>query len=131
MVGNEMDYGPIGRTRSVGITILLSIVTFGIWTYIWTYWNGEELRNHNRTGAGGVVHLIVVIIIYPVTMFMLANEVETMYRDRGEMPPISTLWGLWFLLPLIGNIIWYVRIQNALNEFWMARGAPEPAGAVG
>ena len=64
-------------------------------------------------------------------MFMLANEVETMYRDRGEEPPITTLWGLWFLLPLIGNIIWYVRIQNSINDFWVARGANEPTSAVG
>ena len=121
----------IGRTRAVGLTILLTFVTFGIWAYIWTYWNGEELRTHNRTGAGGVVHLIIGIVIYPVTMFMLANEVETMYRDRDEEPPITTLWGLWFLLPLIGNIIWYVRIQNSINDFWVARGANEPTSAVG
>jgi hypothetical protein len=130
MTGNEMDYGPIGKPRSIGMTIFLSIITFTIWTYIWSYWNGEELRKHNRAGAGGVVYLILVIIIYPVVMFMMADEVQRMYEERGETSPITTLWGLWFLLPLIGNIIWYVRIQNALNDFWMDRGAPAPTGAV-
>jgi hypothetical protein len=61
-------------------------------------------------------------------MFLMANEVEQMYREAGEEPKITTLWGLWFLLPLIGNIIWYVRIQNAINEFWQARGGTTSPG---
>jgi hypothetical protein len=59
----------------------------------------------------------------PVTMFLMAGEVEKMYREEGKEPPITTLWGLWFLLPIIGNIIWYVTIQKALNEQWAAGGA--------
>jgi len=119
---------PIGKPRSVGLTILVSIVTFGIWTWVWSYWNGEELKLHRHDGLGGVVYLIITIFIAPVTMLLMANEVEQMYRDVDEEPKITTLWGLWFLLPLIGNIIWYVRIQNAINEFWQARGATMSPG---
>ncbi len=60
--------------------------------------------------------------------FHWANEVEKMYGEAGEPPRITTMWGLWFLLPLIGQIIWYVRIQNALNEFWQARGGSTSPG---
>lgn len=126
-----MEYGPVGKTRPVGMTILLSIVTFSIWTIIWSYWNGEELRAYNRTGAGGVAYGLITFVVYPVTMFMMANEVEVMYREQGEQPPITTLWGLWFLLPIIGNIIWYAQIQNAINDFWMARGASAPSSVTG
>ena len=119
---------PIGTPRSVGFTILVSIVTFGIWTWVWSYMNGEELRTYRRTGLGGIGYLLLTIFISPVTMFLLANEVENMYREAGEEPQITTLWGLWFLLPLIGNIIWYVRIQNAINHFWQARGGSMTPG---
>ena len=119
---------PIGTPRSVGLTILVSIVTFGIWTWVWSYMNGEELKNYRRDGLGGVAYLLFTIFIVPVTMFLMANEVEQMYRQAGEEPKITTLWGLWFLLPLIGNIIWYVRIQNAINEFWQARGGSKTPG---
>ena len=122
------DYGPIGKPRSVGLTILVSIVTLGIWTWVWSYWNGEELRKYRNTGLGGVGYLIITIILSPVTMFLMANEVENMYRAEGEEPKITTLWGLWFLLPLIGHIIWYVRIQNAINGFWQARGGTTSPG---
>jgi hypothetical protein len=36
---------------------------------------------------------------------------------------VTALWGLWFLLPLIGNIIWYVKVQRALNDLWLSNGA--------
>jgi hypothetical protein len=122
--------GPIGKPRSVGLTILVTIITFGIWTWVWSYMNGEELKTYRREGIGGVVYLIITILVYPVTMFLLANEVENLYQDAGEEPRITTLWGLWFLLPIIGQIVWYVRIQNAINLFWQARGASTSPGLV-
>jgi hypothetical protein len=72
--------------------------------------------------------LLFTIFISPVTMFLMANEVEKLYVDAGEQPRITTLWGLWFLLPLIGNIIWYVRIQHAINGYWQARGGTTSPG---
>ncbi|MCG8321173.1 MAG: DUF4234 domain-containing protein, partial [Cytophagales bacterium] len=116
--------GGIGKPRSIGLVILLSIVTLGIWTIVWSYQNGEEYKRFSGQGLGGVAYLFITLLISPVTMFLLANEVEQRYRDQGREPRITTLWGLWFLLPFIGNIIWYVRIQRAINEFWVANGAP-------
>jgi hypothetical protein len=124
----EGDRGPIGKPRSVGLTIVVTIVTFGFWAWIWSFLNGEELKNYRREGLGGVVYLLFTIFIYPVTMFLMANEVEMLYLDAGEQPRITTLWGLWFLLPLIGNIIWYVRIQHAINGYWQARGGTTSPG---
>ena len=120
--------GPIGRPRSVGLTILLAFVTLGLWTWLWSYWNGEELKTYRREGLGGVGYLLTTIFISPVTMLLMANEVEQMYVREGQEPRITTLWGLWFLLPLFGGIIWYVRIQRAINEFWQARGATMSPG---
>jgi hypothetical protein len=119
---------PIGKPRSVGLTILVTILTLGFWTWLWSYWNGEELKSYRGDGLGGVGYLLFTIFIVPVTMFLMASEVEQMYRDAGEEPRITTLWGLWFLLPLIGNIIWYVRIQNAINLFWQPRGGTNSPG---
>jgi hypothetical protein len=28
------------------------------------------------------------------------------------------------LLPLIGNIVWFVKVQGALNRYWESKGAP-------
>ena len=120
--------GPIGKPRSVWLVILLSVVTFGIWTIVWSYQNGEELKQYSRTGIGGVGYLFITLLIMPATMFLMAAEVEQLYRKEGQEPPITAIWGLWFLLPIIGNIIWYVRIQHALNDYWIAHGSTVSPG---
>lgn len=114
--------GELGKPRSAGLVILLTIVTLGVWAIVWSYQNGNELQRFSGRGLGGVVYLLVTILVSPVTMFLLAGEVEQRYRDDGREPPITTLWGLWFLLPLIGNLIWYLRIQGAINDYWAAHG---------
>jgi hypothetical protein len=115
--------GPLGKPRSIAVVLLLTIVTFGIWTIVWSYQNGQELKQHARTGLGGVAYLFISLLISPVTMFLMASEVEQLYRREGKQPPITTIWGLWFLLPLIGNLIWYVRIQRSFNDYWTSHGA--------
>ena len=115
--------GSLGKPRSVFMVIVLSIVTFGIWTLVWSYQNGDELKRHNTTGLGGIAYLVLTLLVSPVTMFLMASEVEQTYRKKGMEPPITTIWGLWFLLPIIGNLIWYVRIQHAINDYWTTMGS--------
>ena len=114
--------GTLGTQRSIGMVIFLTIVTLGIWTLVWSYQNGDEIKRHANTGLGGVAYLLITLFIAPVTMFLMAGEVEQLYRREGKEPPITTIWGLWFLLPIIGNLIWYVRIQKSINDYWTAHG---------
>lgn len=120
--------GQLGKRRSTGLVLLLSLVTCGIWIFVWAYQNGDELNRWSGKGLGGGLHLVITIFVSPVTMFLMASEVEQLYRDDRQEPPITTLWGLWFLLPLIGNIIWYVRIQDAINVYWTAHGQTNDPG---
>ena len=120
--------GQVGRARSSGLTITLAIVTLGIWTISWSYSNGEELKRYRPAGLGGTAYALLHIFIHPVVWFLMADEVGKLYQDAGEEPPVTAIWGLWILLPVIGNFIWYVRVQNSLNDFWIARGAPAATG---
>lgn len=106
-----------------GVVILLTIVTFGVWSLVWTYRTCEDLRRYNGVGLGGVVGVIVQILLAVVLMFTIPNEIEGMYRRDGRVPPVSAMWGLWFLLPVVGNLVWYVRVQRSLDDFWRAKGA--------
>lgn len=120
--------GPIGKPRSIFMVLVLTVVTLGIWTIVWSFQNGDELKRHAHTGLGGIAYLFITLFISPVTMFLMASEVEQLYRRKGIDPPITTIWGLWFLLPLIGNLIWYVRIQQALNDYWVTSGSTAQPG---
>lgn len=118
----------IGKPRSIGLTILLTIVTFGIWSLLWRFWTGEELKRYRVDGLGGGIFLLFAFLIYPAVMFLMADEVAKLYEEEGLPAPITAVWGLWFLLALIGHILWYVCMQRSLNEFWIAKGAAPATG---
>ena len=46
-----------------------------------------------------------------------------MQEAGGRQRTVQGLTGLWILLPLIGGIIWFVKTNGALNDYWRSRGA--------
>ncbi|HEX9381002.1 MAG TPA: DUF4234 domain-containing protein [Gaiellaceae bacterium] len=126
-VAAQQERGPVGNTRSVGLSILWAVLTIGIYTFIWTYKTHEEIKRHSGNGVGGVIGLVIFILISPVTYFVVASETRYMYEDLDEQKsPVRGITGLWFLLPLIGSIVWFVKVQGALNRYWQSKGAPPP-----
>jgi hypothetical protein len=119
--------GPIGNRRSIGLSILWAVLTLTIYTFVWTYKTHEEIKRYSRNGVGGVIGLVIYILIQPVTFFVIPSEVRYMYEDLdGERSPVRGIYGLWFLLPVIGWIVWFVQVQGALNRYWQSKGAPPP-----
>jgi Domain of unknown function (DUF4234) len=112
-----------GPYYSIGVVILLMIVTLGIWGIFWTWRNTGDLKRYNGDGLGSGLSLVIYLLLNVVLMFTIPNEVKNLYERDGRQSPVSALWGLWFLLPLVGHIIWYVKVQHALNDFWLSKGA--------
>ena len=110
--------GPVGQVRSPVAVILLSIITIGIYALYWFYKTFQELKDHTGEGVGGVVGLILGIFLGIVDWFLLPHEVGRMYVNAGRRRPVAALTGLWNLIPLIGGIIWVVKVQGALNHYW-------------
>ena len=123
----QQERGPIGNTRSVGLSILWFILTLSIYGFIWTYKTQEEIKRYSGNGVGGVIGLVIYILISPVTFFIIPSEIRYMYEDLdGQKSPVRGWTGLWFILPLIGHIVWFVKVQGALNRYWQSKGAPRP-----
>jgi hypothetical protein len=124
-----MVHGPVGKTRSSAAVILLTIVTFGIYGVIWQYKSFKELKDYTGQGIGGGLGLLFAILLAIVNVFMLPAEVGNMYQASGQETPVSGKTGWWVLLPLIGLIIWVVKVQGSLNRFWEAQPTPLAAAA--
>ena len=123
----QQERGPIGNTRSVGLSILWFILTLSIYGLIWTYKTQEEIKRYSANGVGGVIGLVIYILISPVTFFVVPSEIRYMYEDLdGQKSPVRGLTGLWVLLPIIGGIVWFVKVQGALNRYRQSKGAPPP-----
>jgi hypothetical protein len=116
-------FGPPGQIRSIGVCILLAIVTLGIYTYVWVWKTSDEIKNNSGVGVGGPVAFIIYFIVSPVTYFLLPSEVRQMLERYGQPSRVSGLTGLWILLPLAGPIVWFVKVQGQLNDHWHALGA--------
>ena len=117
--------GPIGQVRDPGREALLSLVTCGIYAYYWIYLTGEELKEHNREGIGGIAALLLTFVI--VGPFIVASEIEKTYRSDGRESPVTPLQALWLLVPLAGIYIYVNKMQTALNDYWMSKGAAPAA----
>jgi hypothetical protein len=116
--------GPVGETRSVGLSIVWFILTLGIYSFYWVYKTHEEIKRYSGNGIGGVLGLVIWLLISPVTFFVVPSEVRWLYEDLdGETSPVRGITGLWFLLPLLGSLIWFVKVQGALNRYWESKGA--------
>jgi hypothetical protein len=112
----EVYYNP-------ALNILLYAFTCGIWGGIWAWRTHDDLQKHNGDGLGGVVGLVLGLLVQVAVMFTIPHEIEKMYQREGRQSPVTTLWGLWFLLPVIGSFVWYLKVQSALNDFWISKGA--------
>ena len=118
--------GPIGKVRSTGVCILLSIVTLGVYTWVWYYQTHEEMKRHTGEGIGGALGLVIAFFAGIVSAFLSPAEVGRLYERRGLRPPVSAVTGLWAVLGvfiLVGPIVWFVKTNGALNAYWRSLGA--------
>ena len=106
------------KVRSPIAVVLLIIVTLGIYGLYWFYQLGREMKEYNDSGLGPVVNLLLAIFIGFVLWFTIPNDVKATYESAGKQTDISALTGLWNLIPLIGSIIWIVKVQSRLNALW-------------
>jgi len=120
-------YAPIGKIRNTGTCFLLMIVTLGIYGWVWYFKTHDEMKRHTGAGIGGGIALLLAIFIGIVMPFVTSNEVGQLYQRRGQKAPVSAATGLWALLLgwffFVGIIVWFVKTNGALNDYWRSLGA--------
>lgn len=115
--------GPLGKRENIGLQVLWSVLTIGLYGIYWAYKSHEEIKNHTGEGVGGLVGVVIFLFVGIVTLFLLPIEIEKMYKRDGRPSPVSAVTAFWILL---FGIPWYVKCQGALNDYWEAKGAPAP-----
>jgi hypothetical protein len=115
--------GPVGKPRGIGACIGLAIITLGIYSYVWTWKTHEEIKQNSGSGVGGALGFVIYFVFSPVTFFLLPHEVSQMLARAGRPSRVKATTGLWILLPIAGSIVWFVKVQGQLNEYWRSLGA--------
>jgi hypothetical protein len=121
--------GPLGQRRGIAFVLLMTLITFGIYTIYWAYKTHEEMKQHTGDGLGGVLGLVVWIIVSAVSAFVIPSEVGKMYARSGRPAPITGWTGLWFFpfgILIIPLIVWFVKVQGSLNRYWESAAITAP-----
>jgi Domain of unknown function (DUF4234) len=111
----------IGQPRKPSTVFWLSLLTCGIYGLYWAYMTFEELKKYNGEGSGGGIGVLLCWIY--IGYFILPSEIRNMYQADGRQSPVEPIVGVWLLLPIIGLYIYINRVQEALNDFWVSKGA--------
>jgi hypothetical protein len=116
----------VGKVRSTGLSMLLFVVTLGIYGLVWWYLVHDEMKRHSGQGIGGLVALLLAVFVSPAAAFFTSDEVGKLYERTGRRAPVSALTGLWYfpgMFLVVLPIVWFVQTNGALNEYWRGLGA--------
>lgn len=116
--------GPVGQPRGVGFGILMFVITLGFYGWYWSFKTHEEIKLHTGEGLGGVIGLVVWIVATFVSAFVIPSEVGKMYEKDAQPSPVRGWSGLWLVpgaILLIPAIVWFVKVQGALNRYWTGK----------
>jgi hypothetical protein len=113
--------GAVGQVRGTVLQMLLFVVTLSIWGYVYFFQTHDEMKRHTGEGIGGTIALLLNVFVGIASPYLLSHEVGRLYERRGQRKPVSALTGLWFfpgIFLLVGPLIWFVRTNKALNDYW-------------
>ncbi|MBQ5390689.1 MAG: DUF4234 domain-containing protein [Clostridia bacterium] len=109
--------------RNIAICILLSIVTCGIYLYVWLYQMAEDLKT--ASGDANAPSGIMVVLLTLVTcgiyvwywLYKAGEQLNTAKAARGMVTdPNAGI--LYIILSVLGlGIVSYCLIQSELNKF--------------
>ena len=120
---NNQNYGnnrPVSSImeRSIGLSILLSFVTCGIYAYYWLYKLNEEVNelSDDREATNGVLVIVFSILtcgIYTIYWFYkMGQRCNIIANDPNGGREI-----LYLILPFIGlGIVSFCLIQDTINK---------------
>lgn len=121
---NAQNYtgGSLVMSKSIGVCIILSIITCGIYSLYWLYCMAEDLNRisgKNDTSGGLVVLLSIITCgIYGwFWLYQAGDKINQGKMQRG-VPADSSLGILYLVLGIFSlSIISYALIQNEINKF--------------
>jgi Domain of unknown function (DUF4234) len=126
-------HGPVGKRRGIVFVLLIGLITLSIYWIYWVYKTQQEMKDYSGQGLGGVLGLVIWILISPVSAFVIPSEIGKMYQRDGRQPPVTGWTGLWLFpgaILIIPAIVWFVKVQGALNRYWESKAAAAPVPAT-
>jgi Domain of unknown function (DUF4234) len=117
-------WGPKGKVRSPAAVIIFSIITLGIYYVVWIFKTFSENKEFSGQGMGAGPALVLAILgwftgIFLIPLwFLLPSEIGIIEERMGQRKRVRGVTGFWNLIPILGFIIWVVKVQGAMNRLY-------------
>jgi magnesium-transporting ATPase (P-type) len=111
--------GP-ATVRSVGRCILLTIVSFGLWSFAWIYHTADEVSPAAGQDASPPLRTIgwLIPIVNIVVLFLSWRDIDNFLKKHGAKDvPVIVFLLLTIFIPFAA-IFTYIIVQNRLNDGW-------------
>ena len=115
----ETTSEPLGKDRSPGAVLGLSIITLGIYFLVWYYKINNEIRRHDpdiKVSPGWAVVAMMIPVANVVSGYCTAARIRQMQLDDNATNTISPVVAL--LLILFLGIGYPLYIASQLREHW-------------
>ena len=115
----------VGRVRSVVLITLLTIITLGIYWFVWFYQVNRDLQKHLGSGVNPAGRLVLFILV-PVVGWFVAVLLTGRSVRRAQLnastesltvPSYHAVWAA--LVPVVGWMIAAGYLQRGANRAWL------------
>jgi len=127
----------LGEERGIALTVLLALITCGIWGLVVQYKVGDELNRHSgKSRINPGVDLLLTIItcgLWSIYTMYLYPKVFQEITLEEEMPPVDLMVPC-ILLCIFGFGVWspvpvsILILQNELNKHWQGHRTLKASG---
>ena len=102
------------KERNIAVSILLSIVTCGIYALIWYIFLMKEACSVKDETDSGIVEIILLFVFFPVSFFLAEKKLAEGCAARGIAHEDRSV--LYLILSLLGlGIVCPCMMQSDLN----------------
>lgn len=119
--------GPLGETRDVIVTMILIVVTCGIYWFIWMYKTANDINQHGgRETLNPTLDLVLCLVtcgIWSIVVgYKYAQALYAMQTAEGvqasDHSSACLLLGLLAIIGVPGGLIVPMILQGELNRHW-------------
>ncbi len=109
------------QQRNIVTSIILSIVTCGLYAYYWQYKLTDEVKSltgDTESPSGGMAVLLSIVtcgIYLFIWMFKMGNNLDSLYASKGQ--PASNRGIIYLVLTFCGlGIVSLALMQDSVNK---------------
>ena len=123
-VASRRAHGPLGEERGVAVTIILILLTCGIWGFYLQYKMGQELNEHEGKGRinPGLDLLLSIVTCGLWGIWVMYKYPQTLYdiTVEEEVPPVDLALPCLLLMIFGFGVVSFAILQNEMNKHWEA-----------